>query len=125
MNKPHSQPLPRTNARRRRATKLALSAFAAAPGETINCDHAPNTFFPVGTTEVKCTSSLGRECGFDVTVTDATPPSVTPPANIETGTDDGACTASVNPGTATASDACGVNVEGVRGDAQPLNAPYP
>jgi hypothetical protein len=96
-----------------------------APGETINCDHASGSFFPVGTTEVKCTSSLGRECGFDVKVNDTTTPAVTPPANIEVGTDAGVCEASVNPGTATASDGCAVSVAGVRGDAQPLNAPYP
>jgi len=98
---------------------------AGGPGETINCDHAPDSFFPVGTTTVTCTGSPGRECSFDVTVKDATPPSVTPPANIETGTDDGTCDASLNPGTANAADACGVNVQGVRGDGQPLDAPYP
>lgn len=96
-----------------------------APGETVNCDHAPGSFFPVGTTEVKCTSSLGRECGFDVKVNDTTPPTITPPANVLTGTDAGVCEASVNPGTATAADACAVSVAGVRGDARPLNAPYP
>ena len=98
---------------------------SGAPGETVNCDHAPGSFFPVGTTTVTCTGSLGGECAFDVTVNDGTDPTITPPANINAGTDADACHATLNPGTATASDACGVNVQGVRDDAQPLNAPYP
>lgn len=99
---------------------------SGAPGETVTCDHTPNSFFPVGTTTVTCTGSLGGECSFDVTVNDNTPPVVTPPANISVGTDSDSCSASgINPGTATANDNCAVNVQGVRDDAQPLNAPYP
>lgn len=99
---------------------------AGGPGETVTCDHAPGSFFNVGTTTVTCTGSLGGECGFDVTVTDHTAPSVTPPANVNAGTDADSCAATgISPGTATATDNCAVTVQGVRGDAQPLNAPYP
>jgi hypothetical protein len=104
---------------------VSFTPPAGAPGETVNCDHASGSFFPVGTTEVKCTGSLGRECGFDVKVNDTTPPTITPPANIQTGTYVGACEASVDPGTAAATDACAVSVAGVRDDAQALSAPYP
>jgi hypothetical protein len=98
---------------------------AGAPGETVNCDHAPGSLFPVGTTTVTCTGSPGHECSFDVKVKDTTTPTVNAPANINVGTDDGTCDASVNPGTATAADACGANVQGMRSDGKPLNAPYP
>jgi hypothetical protein len=99
---------------------------SGAPGETVNCDHTPGSFFPVGTTTVTCTGSLGGECSFDVTVNDNTPPVVTPPANISAGTDADSCSATnIVTGTATATDNCAVNVQGVRDDAQPLNAPYP
>jgi hypothetical protein len=96
------------------------------PGEAVTCDHPPGSFFPVGTTNVTCTGSPGHECSFDVTVTDDTAPVVTPPANVSAGTDAGSCEAAgVDPGTATATDNCAVSVQGVRGDSQPLNAPYP
>jgi len=61
------------------------------------------------------------------TVNDTTPPAITCPANVVTPTDAGSCTATVNPGTATASDNCDSSptIVGTRSDSQALNAPYP
>lgn len=61
------------------------------------------------------------------TVQDTTDPVIDCPDNIETTTDPGACSAVVNPGTATATDNCDSSptIVGTRSDNQPLNAPYP
>jgi uncharacterized repeat protein (TIGR01451 family) len=58
---------------------------------------------------------------------DSHEPQITGPANLSRPTDPGLCTATLNPGTATATSPCGlpVQVTGTRSDAQPLNAPYP
>jgi hypothetical protein len=85
--------------------------------------------FPVGTTTVTvtATNSEGTDtCTFTVTVNDIEKPTVAAPANVVVSNDPGQCSATVNPGTATASDNCpGATVNGVRSDAQALNAPYP
>jgi hypothetical protein len=62
-----------------------------------------------------------------LTVVDATPPTINCPANITTSNDPGMCSATVNPGTATATDNCdnSPTINGTRSDNQPLNAPYP
>ena len=61
------------------------------------------------------------------TVADQTPPAIICPANITTNTAPGTCSATVNPGTATASDNCDTTptIVGTRSDNQPLNATYP
>lgn len=61
------------------------------------------------------------------TVADQTAPAISCPANITTSTDSGSCTATVDPGTATAPDNCDTTptIVGTRGDNQALNAPYP
>jgi uncharacterized repeat protein (TIGR01451 family) len=61
------------------------------------------------------------------TVEDQTAPSITCPANVVTTTDAGSCSATVDPGTATATDNCDSTptIGGTRSDNQPLNAPYP
>jgi hypothetical protein len=93
---------------------------------TVTCTPASGTLFPVGTTTVNCTTQAGPGCSFTVTVNDTENPVITCPANITVGNDPGLCSATVNPGTATATDNCpGVTVSGTRGDGQPLNAPYP
>ncbi len=57
---------------------------------------------------------------------DNTPPTIMCPAAITKGTDAGNCSATVDPGTATATDdRPGVTVAGVRGDGLPLTGPYP
>jgi hypothetical protein len=92
----------------------------------VNCSPASGSFFPVGTTNVKCTTEAGPECNFDVTVNDTEDPVISCPPNKTVGNDPGLCSAVVNPGTATVKDNCaGATVNGVRSDSQPLNAPYP
>jgi hypothetical protein len=61
------------------------------------------------------------------TVNDTTAPVITCPASITTANDAGQCSATVNPGTATATDNCDSTptITGTRSDNQPLNAPYP
>jgi hypothetical protein len=93
---------------------------------TVTCSPASGSFFPVGTTTVNCTTQAGPSCSFTVTVNDTENPVITCPANITVGNDPGLCSATVNPGVATATDNCpGVTVSGTRSDGQPLNAPYP
>ena len=62
-----------------------------------------------------------------LTVADQTPPEIDCPDNIVANTDPGLCSATVNPGTATATDNCDTSptIVGTRSDSQPLNAPYP
>jgi probable HAF family extracellular repeat protein len=61
-----------------------------------------------------------------ITVQDTIAPTVSAPANVSVNNDAGQCFASLDPGTASASDQCGeATVAGVRDDAHPLNAPYP
>jgi uncharacterized repeat protein (TIGR01451 family) len=52
---------------------------------------------------------------------------ISPPADRTVATDPNSCTASLNPGTATAASECGSipSVAGVRSDQQPLSASYP
>jgi uncharacterized repeat protein (TIGR01451 family) len=61
------------------------------------------------------------------TVNDTTAPMITCPANITTGSDPGSCSATVNPGTATATDNCDTTptIHGTRSDNQSLSSPYP
>jgi len=93
---------------------------------TVTCAPASGSLFPVGTTQVNCTTQAGPACSFQVTVNDTEDPVITCPGNITVGNDPGLCSAIVNPGTATAIDNCsGVTVQGVRSDGQALNAPYP
>jgi uncharacterized repeat protein (TIGR01451 family) len=58
---------------------------------------------------------------------DTTAPVITCPANITRSTDSGQCSATINVGTATATDNCDSNptVEGARSDNQSLSDPYP
>lgn len=61
-----------------------------------------------------------------ITVIDPIAPTVMAPPDISVNTDPGVCSATVNPGSATADDNCsGATVSGVRSDNQPLNGPYP
>ena len=89
-----------------------------------------NAPYPVGTTTITwtATDADGNTTSGNqtVTVNDTENPSIIVPVNITTGTDPGACSASINVGAAAATDNCpGVTVTGTRGDNQPLNAPYP
>jgi HYR domain len=82
---------------------------------TIACSSASGSPFPVGTTPVTCTATepngaLITSCTFNVTVTDAQPPTIIcPSVNPVVNTDPTVCTAVVNY-TVTATDICAVNV---------------
>jgi hypothetical protein len=67
------------------------------------------------------------EKDITLTVADQTPPVINCPADQTVNTDPGMCSATVNPGTATATDNCDSNptIAGTRSDNQPLSAPYP
>lgn len=97
---------------------------------TVSCSPPSGTAFPKGTTTVQCTAtdSVGATdtCSFKVTVNDNENPVITCPANITVGNDPGLCSATVNPGAATATDNCAVDsIVGTRNDGHSLNAPYP
>src|SRR4030095_15750292 len=97
---------------------------------TVRCTPPSGTAFPKGTTTVQCTATdtVGATdtCSFTVTVNDTENPIITCPANIVAGNDPGLCSATINPGTATATDNCGIApIVGTRNDGHPLNAPYP
>ena len=97
---------------------------------TVNCTPPSGSAFPKGTTTVQCTAtdSVGATdtCSFTVTVNDTENPIISCPANITVGNDPGLCSATVDPGTATATDNCAIaSIVGTRSDGQPLNAAYP
>ncbi len=109
---------------------------------TDNCDTTPTITgtrsdgrpltdtYPGGTTTItwRATDDAGNfsECSQTITVEDHENPTIVCPAPIVQGTDDGVCSATVNPGQPTANDNCGTpTVTGTRSDGQPLNAPYP
>jgi hypothetical protein len=77
----------------------------------------------------KATDGSGNEstCAQTIEVVDTTPPVIACPPAITTTTDAGLCTATVNPGTATATDGCDTapSISGQRSDGLGLNAPYP
>src|SRR6185436_18384959 len=49
----------------------------------VTCDHPSGSFFPVGTTTVTCTSSVGPTCSFKVTVKDTQAPVITTKSPIK------------------------------------------
>ena len=91
----------------------------------VTCSPGSGSFFPVGTTTVKCTTQQAPACSFNVTVNDIQTPTITCPGNIARFTDPGQLTATINPGTPVTGDNCPLTVTGVRSDGKPLNAPYP
>jgi HYR domain-containing protein len=86
----------------------AVVTYTAPSGDacgTVTCDHLSGSFFSVGDTTVKCTSSVGPTCSFKVTVNDTQKPAITAPPNASYQ-----CAGEVpaaDPSQATASDNCG------------------
>jgi hypothetical protein len=85
---------------------------------------------PPGTYTVHIEANDGTNTAtkdITLTVADQTAPTINCPANITTNTAPGMCSATVNPGTATATDNCDTSptIVGTRSDNQPLNASYP
>jgi parallel beta-helix repeat protein len=74
----------------------------------VTCAPAAGSFFPRGSTNVKCTVGGGPSCSFVVTVVDNTPPAIACPPSITVGTAPGKNVATVDYPIATATDACGV-----------------
>ncbi|HEX6099062.1 MAG TPA: HYR domain-containing protein [Thermoanaerobaculia bacterium] len=69
-----------------RYVALAVSASTGDP-VPVSCSPASETIFPIGTTIVQCTATDAggtSTSGFNVFVTDTTPPELTVPADIET-----------------------------------------
>jgi hypothetical protein len=123
---------------------ITVQCLADAPTDTVTATDNCDGTIPVTFTETQsnpgssCNNVITRTwraedaCGNSVTATrtitvnDTTPPVITCPANqtVSAGAD---CTATVNPGTATATDNCGVapTIAGTRSDGRPLTDPYP
>lgn len=84
------------------------------------------TFFPVGATVVAVTSETGGgSCSFTITVVDTAPPTISCPANQTVTAAAGESSATVNPGTPSATSAGTHTVSGERSDSLPLTDPYP
>jgi len=116
------------------ATLGTATATDNCPGVTVSRSGVPaGNIFPLGDTYITYTATdragntNATEAKQKVTVVDNTPPVISCPANITHNTDPGSCSATVNPGTATATDNCdnSPTINGTRSDNQPLNAPYP
>ena len=129
----------------------AIPAGGTAGPATINCTRSDSVAANGGayasltlTVDVSCTAPAsvnnsatvsgggdatpGNNTANDPTTVnkDSTPPVITCPGGITRFTDSGQNTATINPGTAVATDNCGTpTVTGVRSDGKPLNAPYP
>jgi uncharacterized repeat protein (TIGR01451 family) len=107
------------------------------PHFTVTQNPAPGTVVGIGPHSVVITANDGSSNNdgagntstktITFTVADTTAPAITCPASITRSNDPGSCSASVNPGTATATDNCdgSPTITGTRSDGQPLNAPYP
>jgi hypothetical protein len=61
---------------------VTFSPTAPVACGAVMCSPASGSLFPVGTTTVACTTAMGGNCGFTVTVNDTQPPAITCPANI-------------------------------------------
>ena len=71
------------------------------------------------------TNHDNNSAGASVTASNPAPV-ITAPPDKTVSNDTDSCSATLNPGTATATDNCGTPaIAGVRSDAQALNAPYP
>jgi len=91
---------------------------------------AAGTMLPPGSYTVHIEANDGTNNAtkdITLTVADQTAPQISCPANITANTAPGICSATVNPGTATATDNCDTTptIVGTRSDNQPLNASYP
>jgi len=78
---------------------------------------ASGSFYPVGTTVINVSSETGGgSCSFTITVVQATPPTISCPANKTVTAASGATTATVAVGTPTTNPSTGVTVVGIRSD---------
>lgn len=92
---------------------------------TVTASPASGSVFPVGTTIVTLTSSVGGgSCSFAVTVIDSPAPTITCPANQTVAAPSGQPEATVNVGTPTATGS-NVVIGSSRTDERPVTDPYP
>jgi hypothetical protein len=112
-------------------TATATDQCAGVTVAGARADGGPlNGSYHVGDTTIvwTATDAAGNtsSCEQIVTVKDTTAPTISCPPNINQGNDPGTCSATLDPGTATGSDGCGIeSVKGTRSDGEPLDAPYP
>jgi HYR domain len=115
----------------------AVPNYASAANPNDNCGPVTKTQSPAAgtmvglgphTVTVTATDGAGNStsCTTTFTVNDTTAPVITCPANIVTPAASGSCSASLNPGTATATDNCDATptITGTRSDGKPLTDPY-
>lgn len=92
---------------------------------TVTASPASGSVFPVGTTTVTVTSSVGGgSCSFAVTVIDSPSPTISCPANQTVAAPSGQPEATVNVGTPTATGS-NVVIGSSRSDERPVTDPYP
>ncbi|HEX7334871.1 MAG TPA: PxKF domain-containing protein [Pyrinomonadaceae bacterium] len=92
---------------------------------TVTASPASGSFFPVGTTTVTLTSSVGGgSCSFAVTVIDEPSPTITCPANQTVEAPSGQPEATVSVGTPSATGS-NVVIGSSRSDERPVSDPYP
>jgi hypothetical protein len=98
-------------------------------GDVLSQSNCPNQF--VLTRTYRATDGCGNTetCEQIITVSDTSAPVISCPGDIVAKTGDdgtGNCSTTVNVGSATATDNCGVkSIIGVRSDGKPLSDPYP
>lgn len=73
---------------------------------TVNCTPPTGSFFPVGSTQVTCTTGFGPSCSFNVIVQDRTRPKITCPDNVTASAGAGQSSAVVNYPAPTVTDNC-------------------
>ena len=92
---------------------------------TVTASPASGSFFPVGTTTVTMSSSVGGgTCSFAVTVIDSPSPTITCPANQTVAAPSGQPEAAVSVGTPTVTGDT-VVIGSERSDERPVSDPYP
>ncbi len=92
---------------------------------TVTASPASGSVFPVGTTTVTLTSSVGGgSCSFAVTVIDSPSPTISCPANQTVAAPSGQPEATVSVGTPTATGS-NVVIGSSRTDERPVTDPYP
>jgi hypothetical protein len=64
-----------------------VSASKNGQSVTVTCDHTSGSTFPLGTTQIICSTAEGRTISFMVNVEDSTPPTINAPADFEVNTD--------------------------------------
>ena len=92
---------------------------------TVTASPASGSFFPVGTTTVTVSSSVGGgSCSFAVTVIDSPSPTISCPANQTVQAPSGQTEATVSVGTPTTTGS-NVVIGSQRSDERPVSDPYP